>query len=130
MAIAVAPPIELPIVRAVVCEAEAVPRRSGGTADMITAVLGELKVDMPMPSSNMRMPKSTGEVLASVMARSASAVQTISIPAVVSGREPRRSERRPENGDQTSIAMDMGMIIRAASIVEKPRALISRNEPR
>ena len=84
---------------------------------MITDVLGELKIEVPMPSTSIRHMNSIGCAPLSSIASESSAPLTKIKPSVVSGREPSRSDSVPETGEISSIATGIGMIISPASNV-------------
>ena len=108
--------------RAVVCEADAVPSRSGGTDAMIVEVLGDEKSAVPAPTRKRRTTMPATELSVSSVAVKSRAPQARASPHVLGRRAPTRSESAPEKGEITSIAMGKAARIAPASSVEKPRA--------
>ena len=97
---------------------------------MITAVLGELKIAVPIPRISTRHMKSIGWASPSRVASESREPLTSSNPRVQRRREPKRSEAMPEKGEISSIARGMGMISRPVVMVLKPRASIRKKGPR
>ena len=88
-------PIALPMVRAVVWAAEAVPARSGPTLAMMTIVLGARKMAVPVPVTAMRRTMPATDVVGPSVDRESSPPATTMSPAMATRRGPTPSARCP-----------------------------------
>src|SRR3954452_4305579 len=111
-----------PVFWSIIRAPAAMPRRLAGTVPLIPAVLGQLNIPKPTPTTNIHRPVSQYAVSTCSVVISASPAAETSMPSAASVREPRRSAHMPANGEETSIPTASGASLMPAVIGSSPCA--------
>ena len=109
-----------PVFCSIIRAPAATPRRFAGTTPIIAAVLGELNMPEPMPtSSSHRLLCQYGESTPSVVIAASPTADT-TMPRAASVREPWRSAQMPASGEAISIPIAIGASLIPAVIGSSP----------
>ena len=87
---------------------------------IIAAVLGELNMPDPTPTTSSHRPLSQYGVSTASVVIAASPTALTSMPIAASAREPRRSAQMPASGEEISIPIASGASLMPAVIGSSP----------
>ena len=109
-----------PVFCSIIRAPAAMPRRCAGTVPIIAAVLGELNMPDPMPTSSSHSELCQYGLSTPSVVISASPTAETTMPSAASARDPCRSAHSPASGEEISMPMASGASLTPASTGSSP----------